>query len=698
MGSRRTARVVNRDGMPVLEIDGKPTPPHIFFFNTEVDSGRRFLEPQVRLAAAAGVHLYSFCLPWPWEDPNTEPDYAVGEGYMDAFVAADPEALFIPRIRCEGPDAWLEAHPEAKVKYADGTRPMMSSMASGLWWETLGTGLRRALRHFENGPHGDRIIAYHPAGQNSNEWFHHEYWLHGPDHGEANQAGFRKWLEAKYATPDDLARAWGQPGMKFADARVPAAPAPAPEGAPFAAFCAASEEQDRLDFQEYTNLLVADRVCGIARIIKEATDRRKAVVLFYGYLQEMHGPESGHFALDPVLRSPDVDILSSPLSYMDRQSGGCGGFMTAVDSVAAHGKLWVVENDYRTHSINVAELPEWITEEGLGPRSPDLPRTLGVIRREHGAMLAHRCGTWWMDLIAAGAYGDPAVWEEIGGTLAPLWEERAARPTPFRPDAAVIIDEASLRTLRCPPGAGMACYSPVYDHLLRKARAAFARAGADVGWYSLADFIEGLVPACRVLWFPCCFLADHVEAIRARLAGTGTTAVWQCAPGYLGGEAAMRRLTGINLRAGHGPAASLGEGLLEGLAWDGEFSLDPRVEAVPGACTVLARHTEGGGISAALKPDDGLTSVFLGGIDPGPGVIARLLDKAGVHRWTRDGGIAYADDKFLFVHHGEAGNHEICLPPGIAAEEVGGRQEPRHGSFTQPFDAGQTRIFRLKKT
>jgi hypothetical protein len=290
------------------------------------------------------------------------------------------------------------------------------------------------------------------------------------------------------------------------------------------------------------------------------------------------------------------------------------------------------------------------------------------------------------------------VWDEIGGTLAPLWTDRAWMPAPYRPDAAVVIDEASLRTLRCPPGAGMACYSPVYDHLLRKARATFARTGADVGWYSQTDFIEGLVPTCKVYWFPCSFLVDHADAIRARLTRTGATAVWQYAPGYLGGEAAMRRLTGMKLRAGHGPAESRGEGLLEGLVWDGHFSLDPRVEAVPGACTVLGRHTDGGGIAAAMAPDDGFTSVFLGGIDPGPGAVSRILENAGAHRWTRDGGIVYADGRTLFVHYGEAGDHEICLPPGISASEVGGGQEPRHGSFSEAFDPGQTRIFSLKGT
>ncbi|MCC7187003.1 MAG: hypothetical protein IT185_12215, partial [Acidobacteria bacterium] len=367
---RTKVRVSMRDGLPVLLTNGRPRAPLMFFFNTEVEEGWSHLEPQVRLASEAGVHLYSLCLPWPWWDE--EPDFARGERFLQAFVDIDPEALFIPRMRCEGSEAWLEAHPEARLVYADGSSPLMNSMASDEWWKALESGLDRAVRHYESSPFADRIVAYHPAGQNTNEWFHYEYWLHGPDHSQPNRLAFQGWLAKTYGSEAALREAWGRRDVRLDEVSIPEVlpVCPRPQGSgdsPFHSYLTLPEERPRADFQAFTNDIMAERLEGIARIVKRAAPD-KLVLLFYGYTFEMHAAESGHFAMERMIGCPDVDLFSSPLSYLDRTVGGPGSFMTAVDSLPLHGKMWIVENDYRTHSISIGNLPSFITEEGLGPR------------------------------------------------------------------------------------------------------------------------------------------------------------------------------------------------------------------------------------------------------------------------------------------------------------------------------------------
>jgi hypothetical protein len=701
------AEVVARNGVPVMEIGGEAVKPHIFFFNTEVEESRHNLAPQVRLARDAGVHIYSFPLPWPWEGD----DFSEGEALLQAFVDVDPDALFVPRMRCEGSPEWLAAHPEACVRYADGSRAPMSSMASDDWWAALSEAYPRALRHYEQSAFGDRIIAYHPAGQNSNEWFHYEYWLRGPDYSDANVRRFRAFLAERYGDDGAFCAAWGRDDASLETASIPgpyereACREGAP-GRPFRAFLEPPSEQDRRDFYDYTNAVMAERVLGIARMVKEATERRKLVVLFYGYFHEMHAVEAGHYAMEAVLRAPDVDILSSPLGYMHRMPGGPGDFMTAVDSVALHGKLWVVENDYRTHSLKYDELPEWMTEDGLGPQAPDRAATIGVMRREYGAMLAHRCGTWWMDLIAGGAWSDPAVWDDIADRLGPLYDELLDDPRPYRPELGVICDEASVRGIRFPGfEGGLAHGSAVFDECVRHARAELVRSGVTCGWYYLGDFIEGRVPVCRAYWFLNGFgaTAEQIDAIRARLDREGATAIWQYAPGWQGcaegAQADAYALTGFDVTADAGDLATSGAGAMEGLAWGDGYVLDPRLAVRGDAGEVLGCYRDGGGVAAAVAGHGDHRSVFIGAISVPWAVRGALLNHLGLHRWVTDGSVARTDGRVLFVHSHTGGSRCIHLPDGVGLLPLdGGTVTPSTGGATLTFAADQTRILRLTLT
>ena len=65
----------------------------------------------------------------------------------------------------------------------------------------------------------------------------------------------------------------------------------------------------------------------VASTIKDASDHKKIVTIFYGYYFEISGlplgPQtSGHLALARLLECPDIDILCSPISYLDRGLGG----------------------------------------------------------------------------------------------------------------------------------------------------------------------------------------------------------------------------------------------------------------------------------------------------------------------------------------------------------------------------------------
>ena len=190
---------------------------------------------------------------------------------------------------------------------------------------------------------------------------------------------------------------------------------------------------------------------------------------------------------------------------------------------------------------------------------------------------------------------------------------------------------------------------------------------------------------------------ETADAIVRRLNETRATAIWQYAPGWLGtgGGDLSRRLTGMALRASSGPMGSTGAGDLAGLEWGQGFDLAPRVEVVDPPGEVLGRYLDGNGISTARTRTGERTSVFIGDIRPEWPVIGRVLEGAGIHRWTRDGGITYTDGRVLFVHYGEPGIHTIHLPDNVVAREVGNAQGPQCDCIMAAFDAGQTRVYRV---
>ncbi len=701
-GLRASVEVAN--GMPRLCLNGRPTPPLIFFFNTDVGGDQRqgYLVRQVAEAAKAGIHLYSLPLRVPREADGVSADYAYPKRLLDRFIAVDPQAMFLVRVYPGIDQNWRtwKQLPDGEVAtFADGTKGCIS-FASEFFRHSSDEDLIGMIRALENSPYGDRIFAYHPGGPN-HENFHDSYREKGPDYCAANQRAFRQWLRGRYSTDEALRKAWARADVSLATATIPAfEPGRFPMHGgvvPTAVFYDLPREQDWVDFSAFSEDLVADRVIEWSKIVKRETGGRRLSASFYGYTMELPGSFSGHYALQRVLACPELDILAGPCSYVDRTPGDAGSFMSLVDTITAHGKLWFNEDDTRTNLIKPEDVPGWSLEGPLlSPITDTLAGTAWVLDRNLAAVLVHRAGTWWMDLFAGDAFDAPSLWDMMRDRKA-LYEQVYRAPTPFRPEVAAIVDENSKLYVKSDWDANAWTMYALRNEI--------AKVGTSVGYYSLQDFISGVVPPCRVYVFGNAFrLTDQqAAAIRARLDREKATAVWVYAPGYIGpaGMDASRtaKLVGMSIAIAPGVQSSEGAGLLAGEHWGVGLQIVPRMQITDSAVKVLGRYVTDHLISAAEVTSGRHRSIFLADIQVAAGVLRKLCESAGVHLWTRDGEIVQTDGRFLTIHAAQTGTWPIYLPPGVAASTIGGQIERREGAIVfARFERGETRWFRLSST
>ncbi|HOJ31935.1 MAG TPA: beta-galactosidase [Candidatus Hydrogenedentes bacterium] len=713
-GNEFEAKITQRNGMPVLLVDGTPTSPLVFFFNTETGSGQENLAPQVEAAAKAGLHIFSMPFDgwhWDWEDkiPGAE-GFEWTDGILKRFLERDPDACFIPRLRSQPPWNWPGgAHMPDSERYTSHAGELgLPSIGSDLYWGHFIRNLRRFLRHYEQSPFANRFLGYHIGGLSDMEWFQGHYRQVGPDYSEANQRAFRSWLQQRYGTDEALSRAWGRQ-VTLDKAQVPAFdPDRFPirmqwEPKPVRVFYKIPEEQDWIDYSAYVSDKTADRILEAARAIKEETHGRKLSVFFYGYTFELVGSISGHNAAERVLASPDVDILVAPISYIsmeERLTGGAAAAMGAVDSVALHGKIWLNEDDMRTHLISKDELPQWLSFEAFGKPTSSLFETQNLLSRNLGYAYVHRGGTWWMDLIAAGAFDDPTLWQEVMAKRGfPVYRRLYDNPQPYRPEVAVVVDEKSWNYVRADYDVVINCAALLRNQL--------EKTGASIGYYYLGDFVEGKVPPAKVYVFPNFFFADDstLELVKKRLDNEQATALWQYAPAFLGpaGVDARRTalLTGIPVQQDDGVTGSNGEGRLEGLAWGWTNGgvLHPRLVISDDSMSgmeVLGRYRADRKISAARALHGSHKSVLFCDMLPTRDVLRRIFKDADVHLWASGSDIVRQDGRILILHSREGGERKLRLPARKALRELDGTRIPivAHEVVVR-LEPGETRWFEI---
>ncbi|MCE5323602.1 beta-galactosidase [bacterium] len=681
-----TAQVKQTSAGPKLYINGKPTAPAMFYVNYDTSDNLRDLQySEIESAAKNGVVIVSFPVPRYWIQRDDKIDFSETDKKVEETIKHSPNAYLLLRLGVSRPPQWwCDENPEEAMLYNNGEQNM-PSIFSEKWKVDAAKTVKLMVEHLES-KYGDHIIGYHPVGMNTGEWFSYGLWtgkLGGFE--KPAVAGFRAYLKQKYGTDQALQKAWNNPTVTLGTASV----ATFDERTHLLSGAFRNPETERcvIDYAAFENDTYADVALYMCQAAKEAAPN-KITALFYGYHYELaavpHGlASSGHLGLDRLLRSPYVDIISSPVSYFDRDAGGGGYFMSAIDSIQLAGKLWLVEDDTRTYLA-----PE--VQDNL-PRLKTAQETYGVLTRNFAHVLTHGCALWWMDLYGNGRFQGDEIWQTLGKLSATY---QAAIPSfkRYSPEIAIIIDQRSQYYADPVP--------PVNRTLLAAFRQQFYRIGAPVGLYLLDDLTAGKVPPAKMYIFLDTFRLDdsQLKAIKKYTSTKGCVNLWMYCPGVIDNDKMLpdrvQDVVGIKLKKLQKCSGAISYNSGKFTACDGFISGSYAV--IDPSAKTIAKYAESADVAVASKDMGGYTNVYCGVTALPSYLLRQFAVMAGVHVYSDQSDVVMAGNGFVALAASSNGVKKLSMPFECSLQDV--LTSEKYGpakQFSFEMALGDARIWRV---
>jgi len=646
------------------------------------------------------------------------------DGLHDALVCKSVEGVIAPDMsQYDRMSLWLRPEAEAPfrivVRVCGGLRRTgYPSFASERWAGDSVKMLQELIAHIDAMPYRDNIIGLTLAAGCSAEWA----WPGqsadcGLDFCESAKRAWQDFARERYGTIEALRRAWGgdAKGVNSFD-QIPVPGREVRLAKPeLGDFFDPRVHRMFTDYNEFIALTTARRIVQFAEAVKRASRGNLLVGALFSYLggyadflgKKMQ--QTGHAMPEPVIASPHVDYLASPVVYWDRDIGCPSMWHLAVDTLQLHGKLVVNEADTPTHLHRGFD---WL-------RPKTLEQSLELLKRDVAAALGKGMFQWWF-------------FQRLGG---PRMLERA----PQIMDLAGRLDRVMARSLETDRSSvsqvafvvdhhSLLCIHP-HSHLpgfLYYQIPELARMGAPFDIYMLSDMqAVARRPYRLVIVFNAYWLSDaQREAIDA-LKCDGRTVVFVYAAGIAGdnglGVENVSRVSGIRVGVVDREmpvevrVTDTSHPVTRGLPEDFKFGCrfrplkQPRwyPERPPSAPVLFAddknARTLGtivdvGRAGFVVRDFADWHSVWVGAhVLPAP-VLRNLCRYAGVHVYDEAEDIVYANRSWLALHFSSNGTRRLRLTkPCIVADALAGEVVSRDAAtFTVNARRGRTRIFRLK--
>lgn len=419
----------------------------------------------------------------------------------------------------------------------------------------------------------------------------------------------------------------------------------------------------------------------------------------------LSGGRNASLDITSFVRSDAMDVLVAQPHYRERLPGYPTVETLPCSSFHLHGKMFWNEFDLRTYAALESWANSWVSLKSLG-HSEDFPMWQTVYRKLAGAMDAARMGYWFYDM-GGGWYETPEIAEDIRALTAESERMVRMKPSTWRPDVAIVVDEANaIRNSDEIVGSDADSY--VYAGQFRY----FGTSGVPYETFLAEDVLSepGLLDGRRMVVLA--FFRD-IDGRRAklleRLSARGVTQVFLSGTAEVSGGEAIRFkpvvTTGKFLsRVVPEPGVTVnvsGERYTEDMRnWGKEHPVGTRctVEASDGV-KVLARYASDGAPAIAERKDADCRRVYV--CEPGgltPELMNVLARESGAFAATDRSGLQIEmNGDFLSVHCLRPGRYDLRLPRACRVRNLkSGLEEPQvGGALSVELTAGETCRFGL---
>ena len=625
-------------------------------------------------------------------------------------IRRNPRGIFLIGISVTPYPSWAEEFPGEAAVNREGAqqtsrdgRKNLPCYYSRVYQAQALEYIRQVIAHMRKQPYFKAIAGFHIIGNEDGQFYYQVKYGRYMDEAYPPSAlePFRDFLRKRYRNDlEALRKAWNQPDITFETAVPPRTPRPLNTF-----FWDRTTDMPYWDVSIFMNEAMGEFADAMCREAKEAAGKKVLAVMWWGRGGEQF--VQPHFAQTQiVLPGTGMDLMGGQPGYFGERDTGCTSYYPWIpDSLRIHGKIPMIEADFRTWITVYKSL----TQDCHVVRywTPDDFRN--ALLREAGRMFSVGGGLWFYDMTA-GWFDDPelmkdaALVRKIAGRLSENEE-------PFSPaEIAFVADEENFLAT----SEQLHCWNGPNFHSVRKTQRAMMRSGLKYDFIYLDDLIKRDLTHYKVLCFlNLYFVSPRTEAYLNSLRRDGKILVFVYAPGYStehGLDAdGISRITGIRtekiapgLQKSVFADSPLTAGLqgksagLNNVLGELRFRIDDP-DAVP-ICT----YTDGSGVSGAMKKFPDYTVIYLALPSPfTPAFLSQLAGYAGVPVFNRTPGdmFVHRRDDLMVLHGVEANTNILCPPQGKKLYDMTtGEELPANSDSTVEItlSPGETRILECR--
>jgi hypothetical protein len=640
---------------------------------------------------------------------NNNYDFEKLDRIIWSNVRRNPDGDFIILIDCSPYADWSDEFPGETAVDSKGKPSVSRHGRKGLpnYWsqvyrQQVEAFIRAAVEHMKKQPYFKAVGGFFLTGNEDGQFYYQV--LRGGVLEDGNSPGalpeFRRWLKARYGTTEKLRAAWNDSAVTFDTAKPPVTEKRYPGN-----FFNPATQMAQIDLTRFLNESMGEFANLMCRTAKETAGKPVISVMWWGRGGSMM--VYPHFAqTSTIFPSANLDLMGAQPGYQGERNAGSSNFFSWIpDSTRIHGKVSMIEADFRTwtspinsllHDFRVARY--WNHEE-----------LQGALLRDFGRQLSVGGGIWFYDMTA-GWFKDPLIMGDVA-RMAEIGRKLYSRTNVYTPAEIVFISDEDNYFITTEQ---LGVWNGPNYHAIRKNQRAMLRSGLKYDFYYFKDVLDKQMDQYRVYVFMNAFhLTPEQQAfIDRKLKKDGKTLIWLYAPGYVTGKGfsteAMSALTGIGITEAvrHGKdSIYLESPLSKGIAGKragmdnslGGISFqvtDP--QAIP-----LTRYRHGKQeISGALRDFKSWKSIYLATpVAFTPEFLQNLAVYSGIPVYNRTPGdmFIYHRNDLICLHGVEGNENRIKLPFNAVLKDLLSGQEiqPVNGEFVIKLAPVETRLLEV---